>query len=215
MNLKDDNQSGEVGRTLVEFMEVAITMIVYLKGFYPSAAFERRRYMNVVVQRARHPELRDYIHSAASGLLPFIEKGLVERVAVVFFSEDNVPVERFIFKLTIKPSCAALVEEGQLEFALRSFLIKLSVSKSLVKPLPLNCRWEVTAYLRSLPQVGSSKEAELWIPTDTKQWQNPPVLTPVKSLNSEPLCLQLYLEHPSLSEPLNLVNPKDVAPHDP
>ena len=38
------------------------------------AAFERRRYMNVVVQRARHPELRDYIHSAASGLLPFIEK---------------------------------------------------------------------------------------------------------------------------------------------
>jgi len=56
----------------------------------------------------------------------------------VFFSEDNVPVERFIFKITIKPSCAALVEEGQLEFALRSFLIKLSVSKSLVKPLPLS-----------------------------------------------------------------------------
>jgi hypothetical protein len=138
MSRKDDNQSGEVGRTLVDFMEVAITMIVYLKGFYPSAAFERRRYMNVVVQRARHPELRDYIHSAASGLLPFIEKGLVERVAVVFFSEDNVPVERFIFKITIKPSCAALVEEGQLEFALRSFLIKLSVSKSLVKPLPLS-----------------------------------------------------------------------------
>lgn len=30
--------------------------------------------MNVVVQRARHPELRDYIQSAASGLLPFIGK---------------------------------------------------------------------------------------------------------------------------------------------
>uniref|UniRef100_A0A1J3IT62 DNA polymerase zeta processivity subunit n=1 Tax=Noccaea caerulescens TaxID=107243 RepID=A0A1J3IT62_NOCCA len=200
MNLKDGNQSGEVARTLVEFLEVAITMVVFLKGFYPSAAFERRRYMNVVVQRARHPELRDYIHSAASGLLPFIEKGLVERVAVIFFNEDNVPVERFVFKLSINSSCAASVEEGQLEFALRSFLIKLSVSKSLVKPLPHNCRWEVTAYVRSLPVVGSSKEGELWIPTDTKQWQMPPVITPVKSLNSEPLCLQLYLEHPSLSE---------------
>ncbi|CAL9215243.1 unnamed protein product [Arabidopsis halleri] len=213
MNLKDDNQSGEVAGTVVEFMEVAITMIVFLKGFYPSAAFERRRYMNVVVQRARHPELRDYIHSAAYGLLPFIQKGLVERVAVIFFSEDNVPVERFIFKLTINPSSAALVEEAQLQFALRSFLIKLSVSKSLVKPLPQNCRWEVTAYLRSLPQVGSSKEGELWIPTDTKQWQNPPVITPVKSLNSEPLCLQLYLEHPSLSQPHNLVKPN--AAHEP
>ncbi|CAA7056726.1 unnamed protein product [Microthlaspi erraticum] len=201
MNLKDGNQSGEVARTLVEFLEVAITMVVFLKGFYPSAAFERRRYMNVVVQRARHPELRDYIHSATSGLLPFIEKGLVERVAVIFFSEDSVPVERFVFKLTINSSCAASVEEGQLEFALRSFLIKLSVSKSLVKPLPRNCRWEVTTYVRSLPEVGSSKEGEAWIPTDTKQWQKPPVITPVKSLNSEPLCLQLYLEHPSLSEP--------------
>jgi len=30
--------------------------------------------MNVVVQRARHPQLRDYIHSAVSGLLPFIQK---------------------------------------------------------------------------------------------------------------------------------------------
>ncbi|XP_010497978.1 PREDICTED: DNA polymerase zeta processivity subunit isoform X2 [Camelina sativa] len=201
MNRRDDNQSGEVARTVVEFLEVAITMIVSLKGFYPSEAFERRRYMNVVVQRARHPELRDYIHSAASGLLPFIEKGLVERVAVIFFSEDNVPVEKFIFKVTINTSSAGLVEEGQLEFALRSFLIKLSVSKSLVKPLPQNCRWEVTAYLRSLPEVGSSKEGELWIPTDTKQWQKPPVITPVKSLNSEPLCLQLYLEHPNFSEP--------------
>ncbi|KAL9345821.1 hypothetical protein Peur_060674 [Populus x canadensis] len=39
-----------------------------------SDAFERRRYMNVVVQRARHPQLRDYIHSSVSGLLPFIQK---------------------------------------------------------------------------------------------------------------------------------------------
>ncbi|XP_023645071.1 DNA polymerase zeta processivity subunit isoform X2 [Capsella rubella] len=203
MNPKDENQSGgDVARTLVEFLEVAITMIVSLK-----AAFERRRYMNMVVQRARHPELRDYIHSAASGLLPFVEKGLVERVAVVFFSEDNVSVERFIFKLMINTSCAASVEEGQLEFALKSFLIKLSVSKSLVKPLPQSCRWEVTAYLRSLPEVGSSKDGEQWIPTDTKQWQKPPVITPVKSLNSEPLCLQLYLEHASFSERHNLVKP--------
>ncbi|KFK43868.1 hypothetical protein AALP_AA1G184500 [Arabis alpina] len=193
-----DHPSGQVAPTLVEFLEVAITVVVFLKGVYPSAAFERRRYMNLLVQRARNPELRHYIHSATSALLPFILKGLVERVAVIFFSEDYVPVERFIFKLTINPSP---VQEAQLEFALRSFLIKLSVSTSIFKPLPQNCRWEITAYLRSLPQIGSSKEGELWIPTDTKQWQKPPVITPLKSLNSEPLCLQLYLEHPNSSEP--------------
>ncbi|RVW63623.1 DNA polymerase zeta processivity subunit [Vitis vinifera] len=71
-----ENQSpqNETARILVEFLEVAITSIVFLKGIYPSGAFERRRYMNAVVQRARHPQLRDYIHSAVSGLLPFIQK---------------------------------------------------------------------------------------------------------------------------------------------
>ncbi|XP_021886837.1 DNA polymerase zeta processivity subunit-like [Carica papaya] len=65
---------GDTARVLVEFLEVAVTSIVFLKGVYPAGAFERRRYMNLVVQRARHPELRDYIHSSINGLLPFIQK---------------------------------------------------------------------------------------------------------------------------------------------
>ncbi|XP_062005755.1 DNA polymerase zeta processivity subunit-like [Rosa rugosa] len=64
----------ETARILVEFLEVAITSIVFLKGIYPTGAFERRKYMNLVVHKARHPELRDYIHSAISRLLPFIKK---------------------------------------------------------------------------------------------------------------------------------------------
>ena len=64
-----------------------------------------------------------------------------------------------------------------------------------------DCRWEVTAYFNTLPETSTSKDAELWIPTDAKQWQQPPMITPIKSMGSEPLGLQLYLEHPSLSEP--------------
>lgn len=195
------NNQSPTARILVEFLEVAITSVVFLKGVYPSDAFERRRYMNVVVQRARHPQLRDYIHSAVSGLLPFIQKGLVERVAVIFFNADNIPLERFIFKLVMDQSCGSKVEEGDLEFSLRSFLVKLSVSEGLTKVLPRDCRWEITAYFRSLPHVSTSKDADLWIPTDTKQWQQPPLITPIKSMRSEPLSVQLYLEHPSLSEP--------------
>ncbi|KAG6756643.1 hypothetical protein POTOM_040078 [Populus tomentosa] len=58
-----------------------------------------------------------------------------------------------------------------------------------------DCRWEITAY------DSASKDAELWIPTDTKQRQQPPLMTPIKSMSSEPLSAQLYLEHPSLSVP--------------
>ncbi|XP_044473022.1 DNA polymerase zeta processivity subunit [Mangifera indica] len=190
----------ETARILVEFLEVAVTSIVFLKGLYPAGAFERKRYMNVVVQRARHPGLRQYIHSAVNGLLPFIQKGLVERVAVIFFTADNIPVERYIFKIMINQSYGTKVEEGELEFSLRSFFIKLSVSQSLSKVLPNGCRWEITAYFHSLPQVGTSKDSESWIPTNTQQWQQPPLITPIKSMNRDPLNLQLYLEHPSFSE---------------
>ncbi|CAL0310247.1 unnamed protein product [Lupinus luteus] len=197
-----ENQTpqGQTARVLVEFLDVAITTLVYLKGLYPSGAFERRRYMNVVVQRALHPHLRYYIHASVSGLLPFLQKGMVERVAIIFFVADNVPLEKFVFKLAMNLSYGSSVKEVDLESSLRSFLVKLSISESLTKELPPDCRWEITAYFRSLPETGSSKEADLWIPTDTKQWHQPPLITPIKSMSIEPLCLQLYLEHPSLSE---------------
>ncbi|XP_030553678.1 DNA polymerase zeta processivity subunit isoform X2 [Rhodamnia argentea] len=194
---------GETARILVEFLEVAITSIVYLKGLYPSGAFERRRYLSLVVHRARHPQLRDYIHMAVSGLQPFIEKGLIERVAVVFFDTGNIPLERFILKFSVNQSCGSKVEDVELEFSLRSFLIKLSVSQPLTSALSQDCRWEIVAYFCTIPQANVGNTAALWIPTDTKQWQQPPLITPIKSMSSEPLNVQLYLEHPSLSKTMN------------
>jgi len=53
---------------------------------YGEGAFERARYMNVVVQRACHPQLRYYIHATVSGLLPFIQKvGLFNSLIFIFF----------------------------------------------------------------------------------------------------------------------------------
>lgn len=194
---------GDITLILVEFLEVAITSIVYLKGVYPNGAFERRRYLNVVVHKARHPQLNEYIHSAVNGLLPFILKGLVERVAVIFYDSDDIPIERFVFKLKVNLSYGTTVEQADLEFSLRSFLIKLPVSEPLTKVLPRNCRWEITSYFRSLPEASTSKDADMWIPTDTMQWQQPPIIVPIKSMSSEPMVLQLYLEHPSLHEQKN------------
>lgn len=79
-------------------------------------------------------------------------------------------------------------------------LWELEVGSSTCQLL-IDCRWEITAYFRSLPQSSTSKDAEIWVPTDTQQWQQAPLITPIKSMSSEPLGIQLYLEHPSLSEP--------------
>lgn len=60
----------------------------------------------------------------------------MERVAVIFFNADNVPLEKFVFKLAMNQAYDSEVEEVDLEFSLRSFLIKLSNSESLSKGLP-------------------------------------------------------------------------------
>lgn len=60
----------------------------------------------------------------------------MERVAVIFFDNNNVPIERFVFKVNLNLSYSSKVEETDFQFALRSFLIKLPVSEPLTKVLP-------------------------------------------------------------------------------
>ncbi|KAH7541971.1 hypothetical protein FEM48_Zijuj02G0023900 [Ziziphus jujuba var. spinosa] len=112
--------SDEAARILVK---VAITSIVFLKGVYPTGALERRRYMNLVVQRARHPELRDNSHSVISCLLPFIQMGLVERAAVIFFNSNNKIIERFLFKVVVNQSYGSNVGEAP-----NIWIVKLDLS---------------------------------------------------------------------------------------
>ncbi|PNX81450.1 mitotic spindle assembly checkpoint protein MAD2B-like [Trifolium pratense] len=66
----------------------------------------------------------------------FVTEGMVERVAVIFFNAHNVPLEKFVFKLAMDLSYGSAVEEVDLQFSLRSFMSKLSISESLTKKLP-------------------------------------------------------------------------------
>ncbi|KVH99223.1 DNA-binding HORMA [Cynara cardunculus var. scolymus] len=151
-----DRLSPQTGDILVEFLQVAITSIVFLKGIYPSGAFERRQYMNLVVHRARHPQLNHYIHNTLDALLPYIQQ----------------------------KQCYGTMMD--LESSLRSFLIKLSLSSSSSSSSKMadDCqdwRWEITGYFG-----GMIKDASRWVPTGTQQWQQPPLITPIKSMNTDP-----------------------------
>lgn len=81
--------------------------------------------------------------------MSFKLQGLVERVVVIFYDKERIPVERFVFKLTVNQSYSSKVEEENLEFALRAFLVKLTVAEPLTKPLPSG------TYLIRLPFQGT------------------------------------------------------------
>nr|GEW64643.1 DNA polymerase zeta processivity subunit [Tanacetum cinerariifolium] len=184
---------------LVEFLQVAITEIIFLKGIYPSGAFERRRYMNLVVHTARHPQLHHYIQHSLNSLVPHIQQGLVERVAVIFFNRDKIPIEKFMFKINVNQSYESIIEDADVELSLRAFLAKLSQSEPLSKTISKDWKWEIMSYFRSIPST--NEDADMWVGTRTQQWQQPPLITPIKSMNIDPLFVQLYIEHPSLLEP--------------
>ncbi|KAL8226420.1 hypothetical protein R6Q57_016252 [Mikania cordata] len=195
---QDQSPERDKSLLLVEFLEVAITSIVFLKGIYPIGAFERRRYMNLVVHNARHPQLHRYIHDSLNALIPYFQQGMIERVAVIFFkNDDKIPMEKFVLKINVNQS-TNMEEDADLEASLRSFLIKLSQSESVSKTSSQDCRWEITAYFCSLP----SDYGDWWIRTQALQWQQPLLITPIKSINTDAMSLQLYVEHPSLLEPM-------------
>lgn len=55
---------------------------------------------------------------------------------MVFLDDGGVPIERFVFKLNVNQSYNSKVQQADMEFSLRSFLIKLPVSEPLTKVLP-------------------------------------------------------------------------------
>eukprot|EP00252_Welwitschia_mirabilis_P012330 TRINITY_DN2734_c0_g1_i2.p1 TRINITY_DN2734_c0_g1~~TRINITY_DN2734_c0_g1_i2.p1 ORF type:complete len:177 (-),score=25.83 TRINITY_DN2734_c0_g1_i2:244-774(-) len=169
-------------------------MVVYLKGIYPPEAFERRSYLNIAVQCSRHPQLREYIHSAVTSLQHYIDKDMVERVGVVFCEKNGAPLEKFIFKLKLNQLFKTDFSLDEIEYALRAFLVKLPFTEPIRNQVPEDCSWEILGYFRQLPGDVTDK-SQFWIPTDTKLWEQPPFITPIKSLSSEPLDVQLYVEN--------------------
>lgn len=64
------------------------------------------------------------------------EQGLLERVAVIFSDSDDMPLERFIFRLSFNNQSCSVSDTDDapnLEFSLRSLLMKLAASGSLTK----------------------------------------------------------------------------------
>ncbi|KAJ0586040.1 putative HORMA domain-containing protein [Helianthus annuus] len=90
--------------------------------------------MNLVVHRARHPQLHCYTHESLDAMVSYFEQGMIENVVVMFFDNDKIPIEKFVFKINVNRVQGEMMEEdADLESSLRSFLIKLSQSEMLSK----------------------------------------------------------------------------------
>ncbi|KAJ1301728.1 hypothetical protein OPQ81_008961 [Rhizoctonia solani] len=152
-----DHPPGEKGltfnqtvRELVEFLEVAIHTILFIRGVYPPDLFIRRRKWDAPVYQSRHPALNEYIAGAVGAVRDELLLGKVDKMVLVIKNGQDVALERFIFSLrtVVQPGPSEMsrwnkdmVVQNSLPFLalpqhFRSFLVKLSLVEAQLGDLP-------------------------------------------------------------------------------
>jgi mitotic spindle assembly checkpoint protein MAD2B len=84
---------------LIDFLEVAVHNILYVRTIYPESIFVRRKKYGIPVQMSTHPYLNEYITECLKTVRELLKKNEVRKVTVVFFDEVQRPVERFVFDI--------------------------------------------------------------------------------------------------------------------
>lgn len=142
---------------LTEFLEAFIHQVLFLRGVYNQELFERRRLYNIAVRKAAHPGLVAYVRHLVLSLKDGIASGNVRNIVVVLLNTTHQVLEKFV--LSFKVGQLDQVRSPlELEAALRSMLLKLSMTGSALHPLPPGGSFKVLACATSI----STLSPELW-----------------------------------------------------
>ncbi|KAK0314926.1 hypothetical protein LTR82_012919 [Friedmanniomyces endolithicus] len=106
-------------RTLVafftDFLTVAIHTILYERKIYPQTSFLSARKYNYAVRQSRHPKVCEWINDAMVAVETELLNGAVDRVAVVIYTKDLKPKERYVFDVSRFPAVCEADLDTQLE----------------------------------------------------------------------------------------------------
>ncbi|KAK0311185.1 hypothetical protein LTR01_003179 [Friedmanniomyces endolithicus] len=172
-------------RTLVafftDFLTVAIHTILYERKIYPQTSFLSARKYNYAVRQSRHPKVCEWINDATVAVETELLKGTVERVAVVIYTKDLKPRERYVFDVSRFPAVSQadldtlLEREGEdgevlpavplvdIEEQFRATMGKLAGCGAALKPLPDGCTFTVAIELKSEGHAPVS-HPQPWVP---------------------------------------------------
>ncbi|KAK7076252.1 MAD2 mitotic arrest deficient-like 2 [Halocaridina rubra] len=194
---------------VLEFLEVAINLILFTREIYPQSVFQSRKKYNCPVQMCIHPGLQAYISDCVGSIRPVLEKGDIEKVVVAVLSSAGVPVEKFIFEITQIPTKPQDIKHDpqllRMEDALRAFCLKLSTSDCFLRPLPSGCSFVVQIHVPEHipPAMATDCNQDFpWVEAEKKQVEVvDPHIVPLRTLKTEVCDMQMYVqESTSLKE---------------
>lgn len=168
-------------RGIIEFIEVAVHTILYVRQVYPADLFVRRKKYDTPVFQSRHPALNDYISGAVKAIGEELVRGNVDKVIVVIKDKDQLALERFVFSTDTMIQVEAFDKDTSVEDAMsphtlgqyfRSFLVKLNFVESQLGQMYLgdDASFAILLELKDSkkPTPKNDKEPAPWIPADAQ-----------------------------------------------
>lgn len=183
------------GRALREFLEAAIHQLIHVRGLYPDAMFERRRIYGIPVKRSRHPDVNAYIETSVHSLQELIDRGSIQKLAVIILDEEDKAVERHVFSFSLKNKEITTTRDvDDVEQAFKGFLLKINALGSMECTVQDGWTFEVVLYSSDREYPG----IEQWVEEDVQEGRieiKRPVVTPIKTMHHGTMFLQAFSEH--------------------
>ncbi|KAK5129331.1 hypothetical protein LTR08_003589 [Meristemomyces frigidus] len=199
-----------------DFLTVAIHTILYERAIYPPTSFLSARKYNLSVRQNRHPKVCEWINDAVSAVETELLKGVVGRVAIVIYTKDNHPVERFMLDVSRFPTVALadldtplertaangdrlpILPRIDMEEQFRATLSRLASCSSTLKPLPEGCVFNIAVELKQDGQPPLN-HPQPWMPVqsakgDAVGGQLQKKAVPVRSIAAGELLLECWIE---------------------
>ncbi|XP_012289114.1 mitotic spindle assembly checkpoint protein MAD2B [Orussus abietinus] len=185
---------------LLEFLEVAIHNILYVRKLYPEEIFVRRKVYSTAVHVSQHPELNEYIQNVLIAIRELIteDENNVKAVNLVFYDKRRVPLEKFVFDLLLLQANSSEQDPYFLktEDALRTICLKLLICESYLKPLPEDCTFTIEVSTNESAHITLSENPKCenfpWIINENRSEMGKRSLLPLKTVNTEIITLQIY-----------------------
>jgi mitotic spindle assembly checkpoint protein MAD2B len=187
---------------MLEFLEVAIHQVLFVRRVYPPGFFDKRQKYGIIVQMCNQKLLNDYIKNVLDGIGVLLRKDAVQKVELLIL-EQKKPVESFVFAVS-KQNNSIIMEKGveleKLKQHLKGSFLRIALSASMIgepsSSEDMTFELKVHALSNAVSELEGTANFNVfpWMSADTPQ-SNPPTtqpqIVPLKSLTSSLLTVRM------------------------
>ncbi|KAJ1528682.1 hypothetical protein ONE63_007076 [Megalurothrips usitatus] len=188
---------------LIEFLEVSIHHLLFLRNLYPSSIFVLRKMYNVPVHVSKHPGVNQYITEVLQSARVLLRLKGLKSLTLCFYNDTNMPIERFVFDLLNINENFRVNQNSSDSYLLdlrngfRAFSLKIAAFE--MKPLSDKCSFQIHLLTTEQGSQALANDPMFedfpWIELeDEKKVLQSPSIAPIRTIETDYIKLQMYHE---------------------